>query len=97
MTPIVFDPDARSEFLIAVQYYEECQKGLGRRFRLGVESALDQIAKAPFRYRTIRAPFKRYLMHKFPYAVIYSIEPDHIRIIAVAHTKRKPGFWQNRK
>ena len=30
---------------------------------------------------------------KFPYAIIYSIEPDHIRIIAVAHNKRKPGYW----
>ena len=64
MTSIVFDPDARSEFLYAVKYYEDCQKDLG-------------------------------LIQKFPYAIYYSIEPDHIRIIAVAHTRRKPGFWQS--
>ncbi len=28
--------------------------------------------------------------------IIYSIEPDHIRIIAVSHTKRKPEYWVNR-
>lgn len=66
MISVFFDPDARSEFLSTVQYYEDCQKGLGQRFCLLVESALDKI------------------------------EPDHIRFVAVAHTKRKPGFWKSR-
>jgi len=38
MTLVVFDPDARKEFLRGVQYYEYCQKGLGHRFRLVVEA-----------------------------------------------------------
>ena len=32
MISMVFDPDAKAEFLAAVQYYESCQSGLGRRF-----------------------------------------------------------------
>jgi len=40
MTSVIFDPDARAEFLSAVQRYENCQPGLGRRFRLVVESAV---------------------------------------------------------
>lgn len=66
MTSVIFDPDARAEFLSAVQHYENC---------------------------VLHAPFRRCLLQKFPYAIIYSIEPDHIHIIAVAHTKRKPGYW----
>lgn len=93
MTSVVFDPDARAEFLLAVQYYENCQSGLGRRFRLVVESAVQDIMETPFLYRILHAPFRRCLLQKFPYAIIYSIEPDHIHIIAVAHTKRKPGYW----
>ncbi len=96
MTLVVFDPDARAEFLLAVRYYENCQTGLGRRFRLAVESALQDIMETPFRYRVLHSPFRRCLLQKFPYAIIYSIEPDHIRIIAVAHTKRKPGYWLSR-
>ncbi|MDY6950647.1 MAG: hypothetical protein SWE60_03980 [Thermodesulfobacteriota bacterium] len=53
MTPVIFDPDARAEFLAAIQYYEDCRQGLGRRFRLVVESATRSIAEAPFRYRVI--------------------------------------------
>ena len=96
MTSIVFDPDTKAEFLAAVQYYESCQSGLGRRFKIFVQSALQKVAKTPFQYRLIHAPFRRYLLPKFPYAIIFSIEPDHIRIFAVAHTKRKPGYWLRR-
>jgi plasmid stabilization system protein ParE len=91
-----FDPDAQAEFLSAVMYYEECQEGLGRRFRLLVESAVQKIVESPFMYRTLKAPFRRYLLPKFPYSIIYTIEPDHIRIIAVAHNRRKPSYWSNR-
>jgi hypothetical protein len=40
MISVVFDHDARAEFLEAVQYYEDSQIGLGRRFRVAVESAV---------------------------------------------------------
>jgi len=96
MTSVIFDPDAKVEFLAAIQYYDDCQHGLGRRFRFIVESSIKKIAEAPFMYRILQAPFRRFLLPKFPYAIMYSIEPDHIRIIAVAHTKRKPGYWLSR-
>ncbi len=78
MNPIIFDPDARSEFLEAIKYYENCQHGLGRRFRYFVESATKKISETPFIYRILKAPFRRYLLPKFPYSIIYSIEPDHM-------------------
>lgn len=96
MNSIIFDPEAQTEFLAAVRYYEDCQPGLGRRFRLLVETAVQKIVESPFLYRIIKAPFRRHLLPKFPYSIIYTIEPDHIRIIAIAHNKRKPGYWSNR-
>jgi toxin ParE1/3/4 len=96
MNSAIFDPEAQSEFLSAVRYYEDCQVGLGRRFRLLVESSVQKIVDSPFIYRILKTPFRRYLLPKFPYSIIYSIEPDHIRIIAIAHNKRKPGYWSSR-
>ena len=96
MTLVIFDPDAQAEFLDTVRYYEECQEGLGRRFRIAIETAIQQVSETPFLYRILKAPFRRYLLPKFPYSIIYSIEPDHIHVIAVAHNKRKPGYWMNR-
>lgn len=37
--------------------------------------------------------FQAVPFEKFPYMIIYAIEPGHIHIVAVAHTKRKPGYW----
>ncbi len=96
MNEIIFDPDARSEFLEAIQYYENCQKDLGRRFRNAVEDSIRRISESPLMYRVLHSPFRRFLINKFPYAIIYTIEPESIRIIAVAHTKRKPYFWKYR-
>jgi len=96
MISVVFDHDAPAEFLEAVQYYEDSQIGLGRRFRVAVESAVKSIAENPFRYRVLHPPFRSYLLPNFPYAIIYCIEPENILIIAVVHTKRKPGYWIKR-
>lgn len=96
MNSVRFDPEAKEEFLEAILYYEECQDGLGTRFRVAIESAAKQISDSPFVYRILQAPFRCYLVPKFPYYLIYSIEPDHIRIIAVAHNKRKPDYWAKR-
>nr|VFK30729.1 MAG: ParE toxin of type II toxin-antitoxin system, parDE [Candidatus Kentron sp. MB]VFK34275.1 MAG: ParE toxin of type II toxin-antitoxin system, parDE [Candidatus Kentron sp. MB]VFK76630.1 MAG: ParE toxin of type II toxin-antitoxin system, parDE [Candidatus Kentron sp. MB] len=96
MSTIRFDPYARAEFLEAIKYYEACQPGLGQRFRLAVEAELDRIREMPFQFRVLHAPFRRCLVRKFPYAIIFSIEPKFILVIAVAHTQRKPGYWHKR-
>jgi toxin ParE1/3/4 len=96
MSGVAFDPDARAEFLAAVEYYEETQLGLGRRFRAAVARVLEGMETMPFRYRVLHAPFRRCLVPNFPYAIIFTIETDFILIVAVAHAKRKPGYWLGR-
>ena len=66
MISIVFDPDAKAEFLAAVQYYESCQSGLGRRFKLIVQSALRKVAETPFQYRLIHTPSDGIFCRSFP-------------------------------
>jgi hypothetical protein len=33
----------------------------------------------------------------FPYSVFYSVLSDRVRIIAVAHDRRRPFFWRDRR
>ncbi|PIE62541.1 MAG: hypothetical protein CSA25_04635 [Desulfobacter postgatei] len=61
--------------LHAILYYEECQAGLGNRFRVAIESVTKQISNSPFVYRILQASFRCYLIPKFPYYLIYSINP----------------------
>jgi len=39
---------------------------------------------------------QRVLVDRFPYAVIYFEADDVIYVIAIAHTKRRPLYWQAR-
>ena len=96
MNRVGFDVDARAEFLAAVDHYEECRQGLGRRFREAVETEIEHISRTPFRFRMLHPPFRRCLVPKFPYSIVFSIEPSFILVVAVAHAKRKPGYWHDR-
>jgi len=39
---------------------------------------------------------RRALLPRFPYAVIFMDLGEHIRVLAVAHAKRRPGYWLGR-
>ncbi|PIE03334.1 MAG: plasmid stabilization protein [Acidobacteria bacterium] len=97
MNSIVFYPEAKKELFNAIQYYEDCQTGLGHRFRRSIETATQNILSSPLTYRILKPPFRRYLLSKFPYSIVYSIEPNYILIIAIAHGKRRPYYWSKRK
>lgn len=40
---------------------------------------------------------RRLVARRFPYSVIYTVVGEQIRVLAVAHHRRRPGYWRNRK
>jgi len=58
--------------------------------------AVAHVVAAPGSWRVIEGDIRRCLTKVFPYAVLYSIEPDHILIVAIMHCRREPGYWRNR-
>lgn len=91
-----FHPEALEEYKGTAQYYEGCQSGLGQRFITAVEQAIQNIVEKPEQRKPIEKDVRRYLTRVFPYAILYSIEPDYILIIAVMHCHREPGYWKHR-
>ena len=93
---VVFSKLAQQELDDASFYYEVESQGLGKRFREEVRKAVRRIARYPEAWSVERGEVRKCLLHKFPYKLLYSIEGDHIFIIAVAHQHRKPGHWIER-
>ena len=93
---ILFTKIARQELDDAVRYYDLEYPGLGRRFREEVRKAALRIALHPEAWSRERGDVRKCLLHKFPYKLMYSIEKDHILIIAVAHQHRRPDYWVGR-
>ena len=91
-----FHPEALVEYDNAAGYYTSCQEGLQIRFINAVQSAISHICEAPKQWRKFDGDIRRYLVHVFPYALLYSIENDFIYIIAVMHCHREPDYWEKR-
>jgi len=88
---------ARRELNEAAQYYESESPGLGAAFLDEVERcghALVNFSEAgPLITETIR----RRLVSRFPYALLYSIKPERVRVLAVMNLKRRPMYWVGRE
>ena len=93
---IGFHPEALAELQAAVIFYEQRQPGLGDRFVLAIEDAIQSIAESPERWGPLEADIRRKLTRIFPYAILYSIEPEFVHIIAVMHCHQKPSYWKSR-
>ena len=93
---VIFTRIARRELEDAVRYYELEYSGLGHRFKEEVRNAALRIAEYPQAWSIERGDVRKCLLHKFPYKLMYSVEEDHIIVIAVAHQHRKPDYWVGR-
>ncbi|MBE9581239.1 MAG: type II toxin-antitoxin system RelE/ParE family toxin [Proteobacteria bacterium] len=93
---IVFDQLAQLELDDASEYYEFEVLGLGARFRDEVKRAIRRIREYPDAWAKEKNDVRRYLLYKFPYKILYSIEPQHIYVIAIAHCHRRPDYWIDR-
>ncbi len=96
MAKIIYAPEAVAEIREAADYYENCREGLGQAFLRSVESIVEEISSDPLRWRKVKGRFRRTLVERFPYGIIYSAENDRIFIAAVMHLKRKPDYWKKR-
>lgn len=93
---IEYHPLAKLEIQESARWYDDKMEGLGLEFLLEVKFAESKIQKSPDTWQNYEEGTKRLLLKRFPYAIIYLVTEDRIQIIAVAHCKRKPGYWKKR-
>jgi plasmid stabilization system protein ParE len=90
---------ASLELAEAVGWYEERRPGWGGRLFDAVSHTFTTIASHPEigSPRRSRPAVRQLIVRGFPYIVVYRVRPDDVHVIAVAHTRRRPGYWQNRR
>jgi toxin ParE1/3/4 len=92
----IYHPDAEAELIEAAQFYSRRVPGLGADFLDTVDAAIAEIQSAPQRWRIVERDVRKFLLPRFPFAILYRILPDHLRILAVKHHSRKPDYWRKR-
>jgi len=93
---IIFNELARDELNDAVDFYNLELSGLGNNFKEEIKKSINRILDYPTAWPTVTQYIRKYILHKFPYKILYSLEKDHIYIIAIAHQHRKPNYWIDR-
>lgn len=92
--------DADAELVAAVAWYEKRREGLGAELLAAIDESLAMVTKRPMLgagYPLSRDPrLRRVLVSRFPYQLIYFDSAAGLTIVAVAHLRRRPGYWKNR-
>jgi plasmid stabilization system protein ParE len=91
-----FHPEAREEFRNATRWYRAQNVLASSEFRATVSSAIRLIAESSQQWPKYLHGTRRLVMQRFPFSVVYLDEPDFVIIVAVAHSKRRPGYWGDR-
>ncbi len=91
-----FHPEAETEFNAAIDYYEECEPGLGYDFSIEVFAGIQNIVSHPSAWPVMEEDVRRCLVNRFPFGIIYSTEQNGIFILAIMHLRRHPDYWKDR-
>ena len=93
---VTFLGAASQDLAEAVAYYNRERAGLGREFATEVERTAARIVQYPLAWSPASMRCRSCRTQRFPYSVIFRVLKNEILIVAVAHHKREPGFWEER-
>jgi plasmid stabilization system protein ParE len=88
--------DADLEMNEAAAYYDRESANLGGIFLDAVAAGFGRIGKYPESGSELRGGARKLALPKFPFTIIYLISADHIRILAIAHQRKRPFYWKSR-
>lgn len=101
MKDVRLSEEAIDELLEAAMWYRAQRPGLESEFLAEIDHVLPLIGNSPASFpRLLDLPedlvIRRALLPRFPYAVIFMDVGEHVRVLAVAHARRRPGYWLDR-
>jgi len=102
--PVRLSRDAELEAESAARWYEARSPGLGVEFLSALAASLEAIedrgvetfAEAPDAPSRKDVTFRVARLRDFPYRVVFAELAEEVRVYAVAHERRRPGYWKKR-
>jgi|SRR6185369_5418001 toxin ParE1/3/4 len=96
MLEIKYHPKAHAEAFKSARFYHRRVPGLGEMFFNELDSTILQLQSDPLRRPKDADGIRSWRLRRFPFRVYYVVDPDRIRVLAVAHLKRRKGYWRRR-
>lgn len=95
-TEVRLHPDAERELRSAYLWYLERNTTVAESFVAEVDHAVGVVGDTPDRWPKLTKHVRRYVFPRFPFSLVYRAEPTYVEVIAIAHQKKRPGYWQSR-
>lgn len=80
----------------ALFYAQQVNAELGRALIAEFERSVDLLRSHPMLGAAWRGVTRRLPLRRFPYSIVYLLHDAELRIVALAHQRRKPGYWRGR-
>lgn len=94
--PLEFHQAAAAELESAFDWYLARDERVASGFLDEVSRAMEMITRAPQRWPVSTADVHKFVLRRFPFLIFYRDIPSMIQILAVAHGRRRPGYWKRR-
>jgi plasmid stabilization system protein ParE len=95
---VALHPEALAELEDQASWYETRRRGLGFELLAEVRGTLQRLVDHPELGAAITqaAPARRITLASFPLSIVYLVRDEELFVIAVAHARRRPGYWRGR-
>jgi len=91
--PLIFHPDAEREYLTSLEWYRQRSPTAALN---EFSRTISKIEEAPDRWPVHFKTCRRFVLHQFPFSIVYTNSPARFIVLAVAHAYRRPGYWRKR-
>lgn len=96
MASVLFHPEAQAEYDAAIAWYQSRSPRAASRFEAEMDRILGLIEASPKLFPSYDDHHRFAVLKRFPYSVVYQVQPDQVFVVAVAHSSRSAGDWQGR-
>jgi len=93
---VSFRAEAFADVAEAFSWYQAQRPGLGDEFEAELGRTLDLLLTMPEAAPAVHRHVRRALVHRFPYALYFTLADEGIEVLAVLHTRRSPAIWHRR-
>ena len=90
-------PEAELDALETMLWYEGEREGLGTEFLHELRATFVRIERGPLQFPVVSRSFRRAIVHRFPFGVIFTLEDELATIMAITHLHRDSKQWQRRE
>jgi plasmid stabilization system protein ParE len=91
-----YAPEAEEDISEGYTFYEGRAAGLGEEFLRAVDACISALARSPKAHQVVYKSYRRAVVRRFPYVVIYEHDSSGVTIYSVFHTSQNPNKWRGR-